>query len=82
MSPAEPAVTVRIVSQHWINGRLNQLSDELGGRKHIVGEGVTFADLMLGAVLVTADRLDLLDDDLRIKKRLDRDTSRPAFRRA
>lgn len=61
---------------------IGRFVDALGDRDHIVGDRFTVADLMLTAVLLIADRMDLLSDHPKAKAYFDRHSSRPAFRKA
>lgn len=61
---------------------IGRFENALGKDEYIAGGRFTIADLMLSAVLLIADRLDLLADHPKAKAYLDRHTSRPAFRKA
>ncbi|MBK7859733.1 MAG: glutathione S-transferase family protein [Archangiaceae bacterium] len=61
---------------------LAALEQALAGREWLVGEGFTVADLLCGALLVWANRLELLGELPNARAYVARVESRPAFRRA
>ncbi|MGP3698567.1 glutathione S-transferase family protein [Rhodobacter sp. NSM] len=78
----EAPAKLRLPARGEVDKRLSQFAGALGDRETIVGDGFTVADLMLTAVLVTAARMDLLDDHPAVKAYYDRHTARPGFRKA
>lgn len=66
----------------WAHRRIGQFEDALGGRDTIVGQRFTVADIAVTAVLLIAERLDLLDAHEGAARYFAAHTSRPAFRKA
>lgn len=62
--------------------RLAALQEALGARDWLVGGEFTIADMMMGSVLLIAERLGLLDDLPALAAYQRRSTDRPAFHRA
>jgi len=60
----------------------NVLADALDGRDYLVGNEFTIADIVVGGVLESARRYDLLPDSPVLRSYLERLDSRPAKQRA
>jgi glutathione S-transferase len=58
------------------------VADRLDGRAYIVGDRFTIADVVVGGVLHTSRRIDLLPDDARLRAYLENLDSRPAKQKA
>ena len=82
LADGKAAAAVRPGARQLADQRLRQFDTELGGRQHIVGDRFTVADLMLTAVLLIADRLDILAPHRGAKAYFDMHTARPAYREA
>lgn len=82
LSDGSAATTLRPAAQQQANTRLKQFAEALGDREYIVGERFTVADLMLTAVLLIADSMDLLNSHPSAKDYFKRHSNRPAFHKA
>jgi glutathione S-transferase len=60
----------------------NAIADALDGRDYLVGNRFTIADIVVGGVLDSARRYDLLPDSPALRSYLERLDSRPAKQRA
>ncbi|OYY88940.1 MAG: glutathione S-transferase [Sphingomonas sp. 28-66-16] len=65
-----------------IRGRLAALTEALGKRPYLGGDGFTVGDLMMACVLRILPREEILDDFPALAAYLDRCTARPAFQKA
>ena len=77
-----PAAVVRPGALKLARQRLDQVADVLDGRDHLVAGRFTVADLIMTAVLLIADRMDVMEKDHRLRPYYDRHAARPAFRKA
>jgi glutathione S-transferase len=62
--------------------RLGQLQTAIAGRRYLLGEEFTIADLMMASVLGIVERLDALDGHAALGDYLGRCFDRPAYREA
>ena len=62
--------------------RMKELSDVLGKRDWLVGDGFTVADLIMSSVLLIADRMKVLTKWPVLSAYIERATDRPAYREA
>lgn len=68
-------------SKELIHQRLKATSDELG-RRDFFGNSFSITDIIMTTVMKTALRSDLLNDYKNLKDYVERNESRPAFKRA
>ncbi|UVO49636.1 glutathione S-transferase family protein [Sphingomonas sp. SUN019] len=74
--PRKPAVEARI------DERLKELSDRLGDRQWLDGDGFTAGDLLMAAVLRIVEGEGLIEKYGNLTAYVQRATARPAFRKA